>query len=199
MTLIIFIIFLACIISLVLFKVKSGRMAKWAKLFRIVTVVFSISVFTYWFIKKSAVAFVANSVGLQVVNKLPQTLDFYLINVKKTDKNTTLEPKHIGKIRPEYYRIEYLKMDQSDEYWIAGYLGKKNLVYFSQHSVPNKNIDQIVEVQNYINQSMKLSDAAKKQVDAYNYENTKLGIWITLDFLLLFLNLVLLLKKNKTK
>lgn len=199
MTLIIFIIFLASVLSLVLFKVKSGGMAKWAKLFRIVTVVSSISVFTYWFIKKSAVAFVANSVGLQVINKLPQTLDFYLINVNKTDKNTTLEPKHIGKIRPEYYRIEYLKMDKSDEYWIAGYLGKKNLVYFSQHSVPNKNIDQIVEVQNYINQSMKLSDAAKKQVDAYNYENTKLGIWITLDFLLLFLNLVLLLKKNKSK
>ncbi|MCP1299734.1 MULTISPECIES: hypothetical protein [unclassified Chryseobacterium] len=197
MTLIIFIIFLACVLSLVLFKVKSGSMAKWAKLFRIVTVVFSISVFTYWFIKKSAVAFVDNSVGLQVVNKLPQALDFYLIKVDKTDQNTTLEPKHIGKIRPEYYRIEYLKMDKSDEYWIAGYLGKKNLVYFSQHSVPNKNIDQIVEVQNYINQSMKLSDAAKKQVDAYNYENTKLGIWITLDFLLLFLNLVLLLRKNK--
>ncbi|WP_114820349.1 hypothetical protein [Chryseobacterium sp. KLBC 52] len=197
MTLIIFIIFLACVLSLVLFKVKSGSMAKWAKLFRIVTVVFSISVFTYWFIKKSAVAFVDNSVGLQVINKLPQALDFYLIKVDKTDQNTTLEPKHIGKIRPEYYRIEYLKMDKSDEYWIAGYLGKKNLVYFSQHSVPNKNIDQIVEVQNYINQSMKLSDAAKKQVDAYNYENTKLGIWITLDFLLLFLNLVLLLRRNK--
>ncbi|UTX50663.1 hypothetical protein [Chryseobacterium sp. MA9] len=197
MTLIIFIIFLASVLSLVLFKVKSGNIAKWAKLFRIVTVVFSISVFTYWFIKKSAVAFVDNSVGLQVINKLPQALDFYLINVNKTDKNTSLEPKHIGKIRPEYYRIEYLKMDKSDEYWIVGYLGKKNLVYFSQHSVPNKNIDQIVEVQNYINQSMKLSESAKKQVDAYNYENTKLGIWITLDFLLLFLNLVLLLKKNK--
>ncbi|EFK33038.1 Uncharacterised protein [Chryseobacterium gleum] len=197
MTLIIFIIFLACVLSLVLFKVRSGSIARWAKLFRIVTVVFSISVFTYWFIKKSAVAFVDNSVGLQVVNKLPQTLDFYLVNVNKTDQSTVLEPKHIGKIRPEYYRIEYLKMDKSDEYWIAGYLGKKNLVYFSQHSVPNKNIDQIVEVQNYINQSMKLSDAAKKQVDAYNYENTKLGIWITLDFLLLFLNLVLLLRKNK--
>ncbi|PWN61829.1 hypothetical protein C1634_011220 [Chryseobacterium viscerum] len=197
MTLIIFIIFLASVLSLILFKIKSGSMAKWAKLFRIVTVVFSISVFTYWFIKKSAVAFVDNSVGLQVVNKLLQALDFYLINVNKSDKNTTLEPKHIGKIRPEYYRVEYLKMDKSDEYWIVGYLGKKNLVYFSQHSVPNKNIDQIVEVQNYINQSMKLSDAAKKQVDAYNYENTKLGIWIALDFLLLFLNLVLLLRKNK--
>ncbi|MBE4947613.1 hypothetical protein [Chryseobacterium culicis] len=197
MTLIILIIFLASVLSLILFKVKSGSMAKWAKLFRIVTLVFSISVFTYWFIKKSAVAFVDNSVGLQVINKLPQALDFYMINVNKTDKNTTLEPKHIGIVRPEYYRIEYLKMDKSDEYWIVGYLGKKNLVYFSQHSVPNKNIDQIVEVQNYINQSMKLSEIAKKQVDAYNYENTKLGIWITLDFLLLFLNLVLLVRKNK--
>ncbi len=197
MTLIIFIIFLASVLSLILFKVKSGSIARWAKLFRIVTLVFSISVFTYWFIKKSAVAFVDNSVGLQVVNKLPQALDFYMINVNKTDRSTTLELKHIGKIRPEYYRIEYLKMDKSDEYWIAGYLGKKNLVYFSQHSVPNKNIDQIVEVQNYINQSMKLSDTAKKQIDAYNYENTKQGIWITLDFLVLFLNLVLLLRKNK--
>ncbi|KFF75348.1 hypothetical protein HX13_03790 [Chryseobacterium sp. P1-3] len=197
MVFIILVIFWACVLSLILYKVKSGRAAKWAKLFRILTVVFSISIFTYWFIKKSAVAFVDNSVGLQVVNKLPQTLDFYLIIVEKVDNNVVLNPKHIGKIRPEYYRIEYLKMDKSDEYWVAGYLGKKNLVYFSQHSVPNKNIDQIVEAQNYINQSVKLSEAAKKQVDAYNYENTKVGIWITLDFLLLFLNLVLLLKKNK--
>jgi hypothetical protein len=71
------------------------------------------------------------------------------------------------------------------------------MVYFSQHAVPNKNIDQIVEVQNYINQSVKLSEAAKKQVETYNYENAKLGIWVSLDLLLLFLNLVLLLRKNK--
>jgi len=196
MVFIIFVIFWACVLSLVLFKVKSGRLAKWAKLFRILTLIFSISTFTYWFIKKSAVSFVDNSVGLQVVNKLPQTLDFYLIKVD-TAKIQNLEPKHIGKIRPEYYRIEYLKMDQSDEYWIIGYLGKKNMVYFSQHAVPNKNIDQIVEVQNYINQSVKLSEAAKKQVETYNYENAKLGIWVSLDLLLLFLNLVLLLRKNK--
>lgn len=196
MEFIIFVIFWACVLSLVLFKIKSGKVAKWAKLFRILTVVSSISIFTYWFIKKSAVGFVDNSVGLQVINKLPQTLDFYLINVDH-DVNGELLPRHIGKIRPEYYRIEYLQMSKSDEYWIIGYLGKKNMVYFSQHSVPNKNMDQIVEVQNYINQSVKLSDIAKKQVDAYNYENAKLGIWVTLDFLLLFLNLVLLLRKNK--
>ena len=87
-------------------------------------------------------------------------------------------------------------MEKSNEYWIVGYLGKKNLVYFTQHSVPNKNIDQIIEVQNYINQSVKLSDIAKKQVEAYNYENIKQGIWVTLDFLLLFLNLVLLIRRK---
>jgi hypothetical protein len=135
-------------------------------------------------------------VALQVINKLPQPLDFYVITLNDPDIQS-IEAKHIGKVRPEYYRIEYLKMDKSDEYWIVGYLGKKNLVYFSQHSVPNKNIDQIIEVQNYINQSVRLSDIAKRQVEAYNYENTKQGIWVTLDFLLLFLNLVLLLKKRK--
>ncbi|ASW76129.1 hypothetical protein IQ37_06000 [Chryseobacterium piperi] len=197
MGLIIFVIFLCSVLSLILSKVKSGKGAEWAKLFRIATLIFSISVFTYWFIKKSAVGVVSNSVGLQVVNKLPQTLDFYVINVNNPDKNATLEAKHIGKIRPEYYRIEYLKMDKSDEYWVIGYLGKKNLVYYSQHSVPNKNIDQIVEVKNYINQSAKLSEIARKQIDAYNYDNVKLGIWVTLDFLLLFLNLVLLVRVKK--
>ncbi len=197
MGLIIFVIFLASIISLILSKIKKGKGAEWAKIFRIATVVFSISIFTYWFIKKSAVGIVKDSLALQVVNKLPQTLDFYVINNNDPDQNGILEAKHIGKIRPEYYRIEHLKMDKSNEYWIVGYLGKKNLVYFSQHSVPNKNIDQIIEVQNYINQSVRLSETAKKQVEAYNYENIKLGIWVSLDFLLLFLNLVLLLRKKK--
>lgn len=197
MGLIIFVIFLASIISLILSKIKRGKGAEWAKIFRIATVVFSISIFTYWFVKKSAVGIVKDSLSLQVVNKLPQTLDFYVINNNDPDKDGILEAKHIGKIRPEYYRIEHLKMDKSNEYWIVGYLGKKNLVYFSQHSVPNKNIDQIIEVQNYINQSVKLSEIAKKQVEAYNHENIKLGIWVSLDFLLLFLNMVLLLRKKK--
>lgn len=197
MGLVIFIIFLASIISLILSKVKRGKGAEWAKIFRIVTVVFSISVFTYWFIKKSTVGIVKDSLSLQVINKLPQTLDFYVINNYDDDNDGILEAKHIGKIRPEYYRIEHLKMDKSDEYWIVGYLGKKNLVYFSQHSVPNKNMDQMIEIRNYINQSVKLSDIAEKQVEVYNYENVKLGIWVTLDFLLLFLNLVLLLRKRK--
>lgn len=196
MMLIIFTLFLALVISLFLSKVRKGSGAEWAKLFRIVTVVLAVSVFTYWFIKKSSVGIVQNSLALQVINKLPQTLDFYVINVNEAANAAVPEVKHIGTIRPEYYRIEYLRMDKSDEYWIVGYLGKKNLVYFSQHSVPNKNIDQVIEIHNYINQSMKLSDTAKKQVEAYNHENVKYGIWVTLDLLLLFLNLVLLLRRK---
>jgi hypothetical protein len=191
------IIFWALIFSLFLSKIKKGKAAEWAKLFRIVAVVFSISIFTYWFIKKSVVGIVEDSVALQVINKLPQPLDFYVVILNDSEAGKIIETKHIGNIRPEYYRIEYLKMDKSDEYWIVGYLGKKNLVYFSQHALPNKNIDQIIEIQNYINQSVKLSDLAKKQVEAYNYENIKVGIWITLDFLLLFLNVVLLVRKKK--
>ncbi len=189
-------IFWASVISLFLSKVKKGKGAEWAKIFRIATVVFSVSVFTYWFIKKSAVGIVRDSVALQVINKLPQPLDFYVVTLNDEEVGKINETRHIGKVRPEYYRIEYLKMDKSDEYWIAGYLGKKNLVYFSQHSIPNKNIDQIIEVRNYINQSVKLSDLAKKQIEEYSYENMKTGIWITLDFLLLFLNLVLLVKRK---
>lgn len=197
MVFIVLAIFWALVISLFLSKIKRGKGAEWAKLFRIVTIVFSISIFTYWFIKKSAVGIVEDSVALQVINKLPQPLDFYVLTLNDTEASKVIDTKHIGKIRPEYYRIEYLKMDKSDEYWIAGYLGKKNLVYFSQHSLPNKNIDQIIEVRNYINQSVKLSDLAKNQVEEYNYENIKMGIWLTLDFLLLFLNLILLIKNRK--
>ncbi|WP_082505004.1 hypothetical protein [Chryseobacterium sp. Leaf405] len=197
MMFIVYIIFVALLISLFLFKVKAKKGREWAKIFPVVTVVFAISIFTYWFIKKSLVSIVEDSVALQIINKLPQPLDFYVINLNDPEADKILETQHIGKIRPEYFRIQYLKMDKSDEYWIAGYLGKKNLVYFSQHSLPNKNIDQMIEVKNYINQSVKLSDIAKKQIDEYNYQNTKNAIWITLDFLLLFLNLVLLIRKKR--
>ena len=73
------------------------------------------------------------------------------------------------------------------------------MVYFSQHAVPNKNEDQIIEIQNYINQSQKLSEIAGKQIEILKLENMKTAIWITLDLLLLFLNIALLLKKANKK
>lgn len=197
MMFIVYVIFVALLISLFLFKIKAKKGREWTKIFPVITVVFTISIFTYWFIKKSLVSIVEDSVALQIINKLPQPLDFYVINLNDPEADKILETEHIGKIRPEYYRIQYLKMDKSDEYWIVGYLGKKNLAYFSQHAVPNKNIDQIIEVQNYINQSVKLSDVAKKRIEQYNYQNTKNAVWITLDFLLLFLNIILLIRRKR--
>ncbi|HAI81796.1 MAG TPA: hypothetical protein DCL65_12310, partial [Chryseobacterium sp.] len=127
-------------------------------------------------------------------------LDFYLIKINsEKDAPKVYETGHVGNIRSNYYRIEYLDMTNSDEFWIAGFMGKKNMVYFSQHAVPNKNEDQIIEIQNYINQSQKLSEIAGKQIEILKLENMKTAIWITLDLLLLFLNIAVLLKKSNKK
>ena len=87
-------------------------------------------------------------------------------------------------------------MENSDEYWIAGYLGKKNMVYFSQHAVPNKNMDQIIDVKNYINQSMKLSESAGKTIEKYRKSDMQTSVWVTLSLLLIFLNAALLINRK---
>lgn len=191
---IIFLMFLALAVSLFLSLVKKGRARFRSRIFRFAVVVLSISFFAYWFFERSVSRFVQDSLAVQVINKLPQPIDFYII--KKLDSNNQqFSTKHIGKIRPDYYRIEYLQMPDSDEFWVAGFLGKKNMVYFSQHAVPNKNMDQIIEVQNYINQSLKLSDLARKEIGAYQSSNIGISIWVTLCLLLLFMNIVLLFKR----
>lgn len=180
--------------------IKTGRFSFWAKAYRIVIVAISIGVFTYYFIQKSLDQFVQESMTVQVINKLPFPLDFYIIKIKEdADPDLRYATRHLGSIRNNFYRIDYLKMDASDQYWIAAYMGKKNLVYFSQHSVPNKNEDQIIEVRNYIVQSSKLADIAKSRIDALKFDNIKTAIWMTLGLLLLFLNLAVLLRKEKVK
>lgn len=191
---------LAVVLSfgLLLSVIKTGGFSIWAKAFRMIIVGISIVVFTYYFIQKSVDHFLKNSLTVQVVNKLPFPVDFYIIKVNDDpDPDLKYETRHLGIIRNNYYRIDYLKMDSSDQYWIAAYMGKKNLVYFSQHSVPNKNEDQIIEVQNYIVQSSKLADIAKTHIEELKFENIKTAIWMTLGLLLLFLNLALLLRKAK--
>ncbi|WP_027377730.1 hypothetical protein [Kaistella palustris] len=186
--------------ALVLSTVKYGRFIIWAKAFRITVVSLSLVVFALLFIRKSVSQFQKNSLTVQVVNKLPFPIDFYMVKINSgADPDDKYEARHIGSIRSNYYRIEYIDMKNSDEFWIAGLMGKKDLVYFSQHSVPNKNQDQIIEVRNYIKQSIKLADIAKTQITAMKFENMKTAIWITLDFLLLFLNIVLLVRKSTKK
>lgn len=177
--------------------VRKGRFAVTAKVFRVLVVLLSVALFTYLFVDKSVSKFLKDSLTVQIINKLPQPLDFYLVKIDSSKiAEQPYQITHPGKIRTDHYRLEYLKMEESNEFWVAGYLGKKQLVYFSQHSVPNKNQDQIIEVQNYINQSMKLSDIAKSEIDEVNFQNMIRSIWITLSFLLLFLNIVLIVRRK---
>lgn len=195
-----FIIAVFLAFSLLFSVIKSGTFKVWAKVFRITVVAISVVVFTVLFVRKSVDQFLENAVTVQVINKLPFPLDFYIIKVNDSaDIDSRYETRHVGKIRNNYYRLDYLQMANSKQYWLAGYMGNKNLVYFSQHSVPNKNEDQIIEVRNYLVQSSKLANIAKVEIDLLKFNNIKMAIWITLDLLLLFLNIALLLSKNKEK
>lgn len=192
---ILFILFIFLSISLILTWYKEGRMGLWSKIFRTLVCVAAVAFFSYWFFEKSVVRFRENAISAQIINKLPQTLDFYIILVeRKPEKN--YKTTHIGSIRNDHYRLEYLKMKNSEEFWVAGYLGK-NMVYFSQNMVPNTNIDPIVEANNYIIQSAKLAETAKVYVQEEHVQSVSLSIWASLDLLLLFLNTILLLRRNK--
>lgn len=193
-----FLLAIALLLALIFSVIKSGRFYTAIKVYRILIVIFATGVFTYLFVEKSLDPYRADSLTVQVINKLPFPLDFYIIKINNTpDENLKFITKHLGKIRDNYYRIEHLEMDISDQFWVAGYMGNKNLVYFSQHAVPNKNEDQIIEVHNYMIQSSKLAEIAKGRIDDLKFNNVKTAIWITLNLLLLFLNFGLLLRKSK--
>ncbi len=194
----VFIIFLLLCIAVALTVYRRGEHLLKIRLVRIFITVISIVYFAYWFSERSISNFVKDSVVLQIINKLPQALDFYVIKVNNLADggDRKYELQHSGKVRPEHYRVEYLKMENSEEYWIAGYLGKKNLVYFSQHSVPNKNMDQILGINNYINQSRKLSETAENIINNHRLIDMGRSVWVTLSLLLIFFSIALLIQKK---
>ncbi|QCX54451.1 hypothetical protein FGE20_02940 [Elizabethkingia sp. JS20170427COW] len=169
-----------------------------SKAFRWIIVIGGIAFFSWWFFKKSVSRFLENSLSVQVVNKLPQELDLYTIKVNSSGENLHIV-NHLGNIRKEHFRIEYLNVKNSNEYWIMGFDAHKKLVYFSQHSILNKNEDQKVELRSTFIQSQKLAEIGKKEISEYLSHLNDYSIWVTFDLLLLFLNLVLLLKKETSK
>lgn len=187
---------LAQSLSLLLSVVKRSAYYKIVRLFRVATVVLTVFFFAYYFTQKSISKFSEDSVALQLVNKLPQPIDFYVIIKNNANGKLTDNTVHSGIIRSEYYRLESLNMRDADEFWIAGYLGKKNMVYFSQHVLPNKNVDQIIEVNNYLIQSKKLSDQAKKSIEKLNVQKLSDAVRMVLCLLMLFMNTTLLLRKK---
>lgn len=197
---IIFLFFILLVFAIFLSAVRGEKWNFWNKVLRTIITISATAYFTFWFVEKSVSQFLENSLAIQVINYLPQPVDFYIIRIQdQVPENQKFSSKHVGQIRPEYFRIEYLNMQKSDEFWVVGYIGKGNLVYFSQVAVPNKNEDKIIEVRNYINHSLKLSAIATEKVEELKYENIKLSIWVTLDLLLIFLNSVLLFRTNKKR
>ena len=194
---IIILILIFLIIALFLSGFRAEKWSLWNKVVRTIITISAAAYFTFWFVERSVSQFLENSLAVQVINYLPQPIDFYIIRIQDGEKETKYLSKHVGQVRPEYFRIEYLNMQKSNEFWVAGYIGKNKLVYFSQVAVPNKNEDKIIEVKNYINNSLKLSAIATEKIEELKYDNIKLSIWVTLDLLLIFLNSVLLFRSSK--
>lgn len=191
-----FIVFLFLLMALGLSVFRKNNRFWKPRLFRWLIVLGAIAFYAVWFVNKSSDNFVKDAISLQIINKLPQPVDFYILIVNRENAEKQFEMQHSGKIRTDHYRIEYLRMQNSNEYWIAGFIGRKNLVYFSQHALLNKNMDQIVEAKNYIIQSQKLSEMASKEVEIKQDENRSISVWVTLGLLLTFLNGVLLFRKK---
>ena len=188
-----FIVLLLLILSLLLSVIKTGRFKRTAIAVRAMSIAAGIGFFSYWFVDKSIDKYLKDSMAFQIINELPQPLDFYVVTVEKKDGQKTYSTKHIGKIRTDHYRLDYLRMANSNEYWLAGYLGK-NLSYFSPKYVPNKNIDQIVNINNYKIEDEPLAEIAKSYIEEYKSQDLRTAIRVTLGLLLLFLNIGLFIK-----
>lgn len=193
---IIILILIFLIIALFLSGFRSEKWNLWNKLARTIITISAAAYFTFWFVERSLSQFLENSLAVKVINYLPQPVDFYIIRIQDENDVRKFSSKHVGQIRTEHFRIEYINMQKSNEFWVVGFIGKGNLVYFSQVAVPNINEDKIIEVKNYINHSQKLSAIASEKVEDLKYENIKLSIWVTLDMLLIFLNSVLLFRRR---
>ena len=192
---ILFLLIFLQIFSLFLSLVKTGDYHRISKYIRAFSTVFGVLFFAYWFTQKSNGNFLEKSMSIQVINKLNQPIDVYAIKVINKDNNRFLS-KRLGKIRSNHYQIENFDMSNSNEFWVVGYIGKHDLVYFSQHAVHQKEEDQKIEIRNYLNQSVKLSKESNEVVEKLQLTNTEQSIWVTLCLILLFLNLVLLSRKN---
>lgn len=190
-----FLLIVLQILALFLSLVKTGGYARNFRFLRVIIVILGVAFFAYWFTQKSFGSFLEKSMSVQVINRLNQPMDFYAIKVINKENNQFLS-KHLGKVRTNHYQIEYFDMSNSNEFWVVGYNGKHELIYFSQHSVQKKEADQKIEVRNYINQSVKLSDEAHEIVEELKLSNIILSIWTSLCMLLIFLNLVLLTRKK---
>ncbi|WKS95826.1 hypothetical protein [Riemerella columbina] len=170
-----------------------GRLLIYRNLVTIVALAF----YGYWLVKQSLLQPTGEGLAIQIVNKHPQTLDFYSIEVGEDERQQAVyHVEHWGNIRPEHYRVAYLPMKQSDEFWLVGFSGK-TLAYYTQHMVLNKNEDRYIEANHYLNQSTKLSTIAKRQIDLHKQENNRHAVVVIFSFLIILINMILFFRHKK--
>lgn len=184
------ILFLAQIFFIITLFFNSHRYQLLQKIVRI-GIISCVLIFLGYFIYSKNNYF-GEQLSIQLINKNPELLDFYSIEVGKDEDKVN----HIGKIRSNYYSVVGLEMSGTDEFWLVGLKGE-NIKYFTQHVVQNKNEDMRIEASHYLNQSIQLSEKAKEDILYHEEENKLEAVWVGLNVLFLFVNLVTLLSGKK--
>lgn len=193
MEFILFGLFTMLCISLFLTIVKKNKFKGLFFLFRVFSVGIGIIFFTYWFFQKSIEQFLTDSTTVQVINELPQSIDFYIIKENQKDSKKKYWIEHLGKIRQEHYRLNYIKFKNNEDYWVCGFLGK-NLTYFSKHTITNHNIDQIISIKNFTIDNDSHLDHIAFHIKNYKSQYISLATWVSIVLLILFLNIASFIK-----
>ncbi|WP_392437679.1 hypothetical protein ACF3N7_02805 [Cruoricaptor ignavus] len=190
---ILFTIFVLLSLSLLLSFFKEGRRARIFRIIRWAAVSLTILFFAWKFAEDFFKQPGNEDVSVQVINSLPQPLDFYLISRDTVGAGPVI---HLGKIRPDHYRMEYLRFESGGELWLAGFLGNKNMVYLSRHPMVSRNLDPIIEVRSYEDLGQVLHARAEKEIGWYRTQATRRAVLAVLCLLLLFVNVIPLLRKS---
>lgn len=181
------------IATLVLTLVKGKNWRLKVFYIRMVFVVFSLGLLVYFFAIQSIFNRGLGSTELKISNQLGYSVDFYVL--RKKTQSSGYHIRHFGKIRPGYYRSEYLDMKPLDEYWILGY-DKGRLIYFTQHFYHQGSMREEVKIKGDVNRSNPISDKADSVIGIYHSGRVSLAVIITLTFLLLFMNIILLVRRK---
>lgn len=150
--------------------------------------------FGYWFGKD----YVAEKLGgvsrVTIINKLPQPLDFYVLTVQNKGKN--LKTLHSGTIRPEHFREENLSLRKADFIALAGYQGEDNLVYYEEFPSKKGENPMVLTAESYRISNNAAADRASRQLAGQLSHLNKDAVYIALCLLLIFMNIVLLLRRR---
>lgn len=193
MTYLLLIVLLLLFLSLFVSVIKSESWTKKIKGFRIIVSVIALLFTTFLFLQAS-ISLSSSHHKVKISNRLPQGLDFYILQPSQDQKSID-KIQHVGEIRPDYFRKQDVALIQNQVFWIVGYLGQ-NMAYFSKNIFNSKEGLQEVDVNFYRLPKTDVLQQIELAIQQENHLFRDQAIVVSLILLLLFLNLVLLLRKK---